>query len=64
VGGAPGKGVVVEGVEASKKALMLAGIHKNGAKNRGFRALIDLKIAQNTIFHSKVINKIYSQDIF
>jgi hypothetical protein len=34
------------------------------AKNRRFSALIDLKIAKNATFYSKVLNKIYSQDVF
>jgi hypothetical protein len=33
---------------------------QNGAKNRRFAALIDLKIAKNTLFCSNVLTKIYS----
>jgi hypothetical protein len=43
---------------------MLAEVHKNGAKNRQFLALISLKTIENAVFYSKVLNKIYSQDIF
>jgi hypothetical protein len=32
--------------------------------NRCFPALVDLKIAKNAIFYLKVLDKIYSQDIF
>jgi hypothetical protein len=34
------------------------------AKNRRFRALFSLKIAKNPVFLSKVLNKIYSPDVF
>jgi hypothetical protein len=37
---------------------------KNGTKNGRIPALIDLKIAENDVFHSKVLYKTYSQDIF
>jgi hypothetical protein len=43
---------------------MPAKIHKNGSKNGQFPTLIDLKIAENTVFHSKIPNKIYSQFFF
>jgi hypothetical protein len=43
---------------------MPAEIHKNGTKNGRFPAFIDLKIAENAVFHSKVVNMIYSQDCF
>jgi hypothetical protein len=43
---------------------MLAEIHENGAENRWFPALINLNIAENAIFCSKVFNKICSQDVF
>jgi hypothetical protein len=39
-------------------------IHKNGEKNGQFLAHIDLKIAESAIFHSKVLHKIYSKDVF
>jgi hypothetical protein len=32
---------------------MPARIHKNGTKNRQFPSLIDLKITENSIFHTK-----------
>jgi hypothetical protein len=34
--------------------------HKNGR----FPALIDLKNAKNAVFYFKILNKIYSQDVF
>jgi hypothetical protein len=37
---------------------------KNGAKNRWFPTLLDLGIAENTVFYSKVFNKINFQDVF
>jgi hypothetical protein len=43
---------------------MPAEIHKNCAKNRRFPTLVDLKIANHAVFHSKVKNKIHSQDVF
>jgi hypothetical protein len=43
---------------------MPAEIHENGTENGQFPALIDLQIAENAIFSSKVLNKIYSQDVF
>jgi hypothetical protein len=43
---------------------MLPGIYKNGTKNGQFPAFVDIKIANNAVFYSKMLNKIYSQDIF
>jgi hypothetical protein len=37
-----------------------AKIHKNSAKN----TLLGLKIAESIIFRSKILNKIYSTDVF
>jgi hypothetical protein len=37
---------------------------KKDAKNGWFPALIDLKIAINAVFSSKVLYKIYSQNVF
>jgi hypothetical protein len=34
------------------------------AKNGWFPALIDLKIAKDAVFYLKVLNKIYSRDVF
>ncbi len=34
------------------------------AKNGWFRAHFGLSIAENAVFHSKVLNKIYSRDVF
>jgi hypothetical protein len=70
-GECPGRGVV-EGVRGGKKSphagrktrKRLAEIHKNGVEIWQFPALIDLKITENTVFNSKVPNKIYSQDFF
>jgi hypothetical protein len=39
-------------------------IHENSAKNSWFPAVYGLKIAKNAVFRSKVLNKIYSQDVF
>jgi hypothetical protein len=65
VGGLPGQGVVVdEGVKEVKEASMPQNIYKNITKKRWFRAFIDLKIAENAVFYSKALNKIYFQDVF
>jgi hypothetical protein len=64
-GGVPGQGMVVEGVKLGKNAPMPAEIPEKGApKIGGFPALLDLKITENAIFHSKVLTKIYSQNFF
>jgi hypothetical protein len=59
----PGQGVVVERVK-KEASLKLAKIHKNSPENGQFRSLYGLKIAENPVFCSKVLNKIYSQDVF
>jgi hypothetical protein len=41
-----------------------AEMHKNGAENCRFCAHFGLKTAENSIFPLKVLNKIYSQDVF
>jgi protocatechuate 3,4-dioxygenase beta subunit len=43
---------------------MPAEIYKNGAKNGWNPAHIDLKITKNSIFYSKLLSKIYFQDVF
>jgi hypothetical protein len=55
--------MVVEQVKGGKEVPMPAEIHKNGARNGQFPALFGLKIAC-VFFRSKVLNKIYSQDVF
>jgi hypothetical protein len=52
--------VVVEGVKGGKEAPSRPKITKNGAKNGRLRALFGLKITENDVFRSKVLNKIYS----
>jgi hypothetical protein len=42
----------------------LAENHKNGMEIRRFHALFALKIAKKTVFRSKVLNKVYSKDVF
>jgi hypothetical protein len=42
---------------------MPAEIHEKGTENGQFPALTDLQVA-DAIFSSKVLNKIYSQDVF
>jgi hypothetical protein len=37
---------------------------QNSAKNGQFPALIDLKIAENTVFYSEILKKIYFKDVF
>jgi hypothetical protein len=37
---------------------------QNSAKNWRFLAFSGLNIAEKAVFHSKVLNKIYSQDVF
>jgi hypothetical protein len=65
-GGVPGQGVLVEGVKEANKSP--AGRNtQNGTKNGRFPAFFGLKyrkIAKNAIFLSKVLNKIYSKDVF
>jgi hypothetical protein len=46
----PGQGVVVEGDKGVKYAPKLPEMYENSKKNGRFPTLIDLKIAQNTIF--------------
>jgi hypothetical protein len=41
-----------------------AEIYKNGTENRRFPALFGLKIPKNAVFCSKVLHKIYYQDVF
>jgi uncharacterized membrane protein (DUF485 family) len=62
-GGVPGQGVVVEGVKGVKYTPMLPGIYVK-IKNRRFCVLFGLLIAINVILCSKVLNKIYSRDVF
>jgi hypothetical protein len=38
--------------------------HNNSAENRLFPALFGKNIAENVVFRSKVLYKIYSQDVF
>jgi hypothetical protein len=38
--------------------------HAERRKNGWFCILFGFKIAKNTVFHSKVLSKIYSQDVF
>jgi hypothetical protein len=56
-GGVPGQGVVMEGVKGVKYSPKPPRMCNNGEKRR-FPALIDLKIAKNTVFYLKVLNKI------
>jgi hypothetical protein len=62
-GGIPSQGVVVEGNKGVKYIPKRPGIYENGKKGQS-PPLIDLKIAKNTIFYLKVLNKICSRDIF
>jgi hypothetical protein len=54
----PGPGVV------TNKPSNLPGMYKNSAKNGWFPALTAFKITENAVFYLKVLNKIYSQDVF
>jgi hypothetical protein len=63
-GGVLGLGLVVGGSKKSNKPSKLPGKYKNSAKTAGFPALFALKIAENTIFYFKVLNNIYSRDVF
>jgi hypothetical protein len=56
--------VVVEGVKEVKKAFQVAHNVQKWRQNSQFPALIDLKIAKSAVVYLKVLNKIYSQDIF
>jgi hypothetical protein len=60
----PGLGVVVEGVLKVKQAFQAARNVQKRRKNGYFPALLDLKNAKNAVFYLKLLNKIYSQDIF
>ncbi len=62
-GGCPVRGWWWRGSQKSNKPSKLPEIYKNN-KNGRFRARFGLVIAENAVFHSKVLNKIYSQDIF
>jgi hypothetical protein len=46
------------------KVPMLAKMHKKDAENTRFPALYCFKIAENAVFRSKVLDKIYYQDLF
>jgi hypothetical protein len=62
-GGVPGQGVAVEEFMLANKPP--AGQNsQNGAKKGWFCKLFGLKIAKNVVFRSKILNKIYSQDVF
>ncbi len=63
-GGVHRQGVVVEEVNGGKEAPMLPEIYNNSTKNGRFLVLINVKITNNAVFYSKVLNKIYFQDIF
>jgi hypothetical protein len=54
----------LEGVKGVKQVSMPPGIYKNNTKNRLFPAVVDIKITENAVFYSKILNKIYSQDFF
>jgi hypothetical protein len=43
---------------------MSPGKYKNSTKNGPFPAPIDVKIAENAVFYSKVLNMINFQDVF
>ncbi len=54
-GGAPGQGVVVEGVKGVKQVSMPPRIYKNSTKNEQFPALVDRKITENAVFTQKFL---------
>jgi hypothetical protein len=60
----PGQGVVLEGVKEVKLAYQDTWNVQKCCQNSRFPALIDLKIAENVVFYLKVLNKIYSKDVF
>jgi hypothetical protein len=60
----PRQGVVVEGVKEGRKLSCRPKYTKTAPKMASFPAFIDLKIAENAVFHSKVVNMIYSKDCF
>jgi hypothetical protein len=62
--GVPGQGVVVEGVKEVKQAFPATRNVQKWCQNSRFPTLIDLKIAKNAVFYLKVLNKIYSRDVF
>ncbi len=39
-------------------------IDENGEKTGDFAHVVAYSITENTVFHSKVLNKIYSRDVF
>jgi hypothetical protein len=63
-GGVPGHGVVVEGVKEVKQAFQAARNVRKRCQNGWFPTIIGLRIAKNAVFYLKVLNKIYSQDVF
>jgi hypothetical protein len=63
-GGVPGPGVVVEGITEAFKAFKAAHNRQKRRKTGRFYACFGLKIAENAIFPSKVLNKIYPRGIF
>jgi hypothetical protein len=64
VGGCPGRGWWWRELKESNKPSTPPVIYKNGTKNGQFPALLDIKIAKRPVFYSKVLNKIYFQNVF
>jgi hypothetical protein len=63
-GGVPCPGVRVEGITEAKKPSKTPEIDESGEKTDGFSHILAYKSPKNAVFHSKVLNKIYSQDVF
>jgi hypothetical protein len=63
-GGVPGLGLVVEEVKGVKKAPQASWNVQKQCQDGRFLALIDLKLAENAVIYLKVLNKIYSRDVF
>ncbi len=64
MGGVPGHEAVVEGVKEVKQASQVAQNVQKRRQDGRFAALVDLKIAENAVFYLKVLNKIYSRNVF
>jgi hypothetical protein len=64
VGEAPRQGVFMEGAWRGEINPQLSVIHKNATKNRWFPILLDIKISENAVSSTKLLNKIYLQHVF
>jgi hypothetical protein len=63
-GGAPGPGVMVEGVKEVKEDFYVARNIRKRRKNGWFLALLDFKNAENVVFYLKYLTKYTPKTFF